>query len=191
MIGLFQENGPCGVDSHGSVYNNPYSWSNVSNMLYIDQPVQVGLSYSIPVPGYSNKILVPGYVDSYTKDVITLPSPDCPNYAENLECGTYSYPNISLTANSTDTASVTFYRTLQGFMGAFPKYSREDFHIATESYGGHWGPVFSEYIEQQNRQSLCGAKKINLQSLLVINGWYDPIIQYEAYYNFTVCMTFP
>lgn len=41
MIGLFQENGPCGVDEDGNVYSNPYSWSNVSNMLYIDQPTQV------------------------------------------------------------------------------------------------------------------------------------------------------
>jgi hypothetical protein len=69
MIGLFQENGPCGVDINGAVYSNPYSWSNASNMLYIDQPTQVGLgfpcehlqylicekvgfSYSIPVSGY-------------------------------------------------------------------------------------------------------------------------------------------
>ena len=33
MIGLFQENGPCGVDIDGNVYSNPYSWSNASNML--------------------------------------------------------------------------------------------------------------------------------------------------------------
>jgi carboxypeptidase C (cathepsin A) len=41
MIGLWQENGPCGVDIDGNIYSNPYSWSNVSNMLYIDQPTQV------------------------------------------------------------------------------------------------------------------------------------------------------
>lgn len=33
MIGLFQELGPCGVDSNGNAYNNPYSWSNASNMV--------------------------------------------------------------------------------------------------------------------------------------------------------------
>lgn len=33
MIGLWQENGPCGVDSDGNVYSNPYSWSNASNMV--------------------------------------------------------------------------------------------------------------------------------------------------------------
>lgn len=48
MIGLWQENGPCGVDIDGNVYSNPYSWSNVSNMLYIDQPTQVRC-----VPKYS------------------------------------------------------------------------------------------------------------------------------------------
>lgn len=41
MIGLFEENGPCYIDAEGSVINNPYSWNNVSNMIYIDQPTQV------------------------------------------------------------------------------------------------------------------------------------------------------
>ncbi|RAL08463.1 alpha/beta-hydrolase [Aspergillus homomorphus CBS 101889] len=177
MIGLFQENGPCGVDSNGSVYNNPYSWSNASNMLYIDQPVQTGFSYSIPVPAY---------VDSGTSNVVSLPSTNCPDYAAGQSCGTYSYPNISLTANSTDNAAPNFYRALQGFMGAFPQYSRQSFHFTTESYGGHYGPVFNEYIEQQNANLPHGAKKIKLESVMIGNGWYDPIIQYQAFYNFTV-----
>src|ERR1700731_4675515 len=33
MIGLFQELGPCGVDADGNVYDNPYSWSKISNMI--------------------------------------------------------------------------------------------------------------------------------------------------------------
>lgn len=41
MNGLFIENGPCTVDKNGNVVNNPFSWSGVSNMLYIDQPTQV------------------------------------------------------------------------------------------------------------------------------------------------------
>lgn len=41
MIGLFQENGPCGVNPAGEVTFNPFSWNNVSNMIYIDEPTQV------------------------------------------------------------------------------------------------------------------------------------------------------
>ena len=52
-------------------------------------------------------------------------------------------------------------------MGVFPQYSRNGFHFATESYGGHYGPIFNEYIEQQNALKLPGAKKIRLESVLI------------------------
>ncbi|CAJ2510284.1 Uu.00g061840.m01.CDS01 [Anthostomella pinea] len=175
MIGMFEELGPCRVDYFGNVYSNPYSWSNVSNMLFIDQPSQVGFSYSTPVPAYATD-----------NGIVVLPDATCPDYAPADSCGTYAYPNITLTANSTTNAAPNFWKTLQGFMGAFPQYSRNGFHFATESYGGHYGPVFNAYIEEQNALNISGAKHIELESVLIGNGWYDPIVQYQAYYNFTV-----
>ena len=80
----------------------------------------------------------------------------------------------------------TLQATLQGFMGAFPQYSRKGFHFATESYGGHYGPVINEYIESQNAKNIPGAHKIMLKTVMIGNGWYNPLIQYQAYYNFTV-----
>jgi hypothetical protein len=130
MIGLFQELGPCGVGPDLKPFNNPYSWSNVSNMLFIDQPTTVGLSYSVPVPAYK-------YNTGDDEFIVQLPNNTCPDYAQSLgTCGTWSKPDPALTANTTAGAAPNLWLTLQGFMGAFPNYARNGFTFTTESYGG-------------------------------------------------------
>lgn len=54
------------------------------------------------------------------------------------------------------------------------------------SYGGHYAPIISEYFLEQNEKNIPGAQPINLEGVLIGNGWYDPLIQYQAYYNFSV-----
>ncbi|KAF1984927.1 putative serine carboxypeptidase [Aulographum hederae CBS 113979] len=177
MIGLFQELGPCSIDADGNVVDNPYAWNEVTNMIFIDQPTQTGFSYSIPVPGYT---------DPNSGDIVTLPNNTCPDYATDWGCGTYSYPNVTLTANTTLNAAPRFWSTLQGFLGAFPQYAGNPVFFSTESYGGHYGPVFSNYILKQNAANITGATHIDLAGVLIGNGWFDPLVQYESYYNFTV-----
>ncbi len=176
MIGLFQELGPCRIDKDGNVVNNPYAWNEVSNMLFLDQPVATGFSYASPTPAYI----------SSSGNIVTLPNNTCPDFAQGLECGTYSQPNVSTTVNSTEAGARSFYRAIQGFMGALPQYARESFGYATESYGGHYGSIYTRYILEQNAKAVKGTKKIQFDSLLIGNGWYDPAVQYEAYYNFTL-----
>lgn len=61
-------------------------------------------------------------------------------------------------------------------------------------YGGHYAPVFNEYIVEQNAAidagNLSGAHKIDLEAVLIGNGWYDPLLQYGGYYNYTVDNTY-
>lgn len=78
LIGLFQENGPCMINDNITAVYNPYSWNNISNMLYISQPVGTGFSYQeqgqgafSPYPGD----FIPNVTDSDTSGVWPLLDP--------------------------------------------------------------------------------------------------------------------
>jgi carboxypeptidase C (cathepsin A) len=56
MLGLFHANGPCRITNDSSgVTLNPYSWNNISNIMYIDQPIGTGFSYGNTSVGTSQQ----------------------------------------------------------------------------------------------------------------------------------------
>lgn len=46
LTGLFMELGPSSIDKDGKVKYNPYSWNANASVIFLDQPVNVGFSYS-------------------------------------------------------------------------------------------------------------------------------------------------
>ncbi|KAG7194951.1 carboxypeptidase C [Scheffersomyces spartinae] len=128
MTGLFFELGPASVGEKLKPINNPYSWNNNASVIFLDQPVNVGYSYS------------------------------------------------SSSVSNTVAAAKDVYAFLELFFKQFPEYNKkQDFHIAGESYAGHYIPQFaSEILSHKDRS-------FELSSVLIGNGLTDPLVQYEYY----------
>ncbi|KAL2260509.1 hypothetical protein VTK26DRAFT_5453 [Humicola hyalothermophila] len=127
LTGLFLELGPASIDKKLKVVNNEFSWNNNASVIFLDQPVNVGYSYS------------------------------------------------GSSVSNTVAAAKDVYALLTLFFHQFPEYATQDFHIAGESYAGHYIPVFaSEILAHKNRN-------INLKSVLIGNGLTDGFTQYEYY----------
>ncbi|OIW34035.1 hypothetical protein CONLIGDRAFT_206495 [Coniochaeta ligniaria NRRL 30616] len=127
LTGLFLELGPSSIDKKLNTVYNPHSWNQNASVIFLDQPVNVGYSYS------------------------------------------------GSAVSNTVAAGKDVYALLTLFFHQFPQYAKQDFHIAGESYAGHYIPVFtSEILSHKNRN-------INLKSVLIGNGLTDPYNQYEYY----------
>ena len=189
MIGALQENGPCfvGEDSN-STYFNPYSWNNEVNLLYLDQPVQVGYSYDT----LHNATLDLGA----SAGDFTIANPTISNFSEGLPqqnntfyVGTFASQNLTFTANSTSHAATALWHFAQTWFEEFPFYKphNERVSIWTESYGGKYGPVFSKFFQTQNEKISNGTIRgpgvhyINLDTLGIVNGCIDSLAQDLAY----------
>ncbi|ORY70308.1 carboxypeptidase S1 [Pseudomassariella vexata] len=91
--------------------------------------------------------------------------------------------------NSTVTAAPFVWNLLQAFYAHFPEYECRDFGIFTESYGGHYGPEFAHYIQEQNAAIEEGdleGDKINIVAVGINNGWFDSTIQERAYIDYAL-----
>jgi carboxypeptidase C (cathepsin A) len=98
----------------------------------------------------------------------------------------FSYGTDSVT--STVTAAPLVWKLIQAFYASFPQYESRDFGIFTESYGGHYGPEFAKYIQDQNKAN--AGEKINIVALGINNGWFDATIQEKAYVQFSYNNTY-
>ena len=190
LIGALQENGPCFVnDDSNSTYLNPWSWNNEVNLLYIDQPVQVGFSYDTLINGTLD--LAPSIEEGFFGGTLSLSnfSEGVPKQNNTFMVGTFASQNLTYTANSTVHAATALWHFAQTWFEEFPYYKPHDEKISiwTESYGGKYGPAFTNLFQKQNEKINNGTIKgpgvhyIHLDTLGIINGCIDSIVQDLAY----------
>ncbi|KAF7539045.1 hypothetical protein G7054_g2424 [Neopestalotiopsis clavispora] len=179
MTAALGENGPCLVSSDSKdTILNPWSWNNEVNMLYIDQPVQVGFSYDKLINGTIDEVASPFKVTPHE----SLASA---NLSATVLGGTFSSGNPLSTANTTVQAAKAAWHFMQIWLTEFPHYRPDNnsFSIWAESYGGHYGPTFSDYFEQQNERITNGELDekdtipLRLDTLGIINGCLDMAVQ--------------
>ncbi|KAM4062888.1 serine carboxypeptidase [Hirsutella rhossiliensis] len=184
LLGLFSENGPCEVVERGledyDTVAREWGWDRASNMLFIDQPNQVGFSYDTPTNGTFS---------AFNGSASTPPSrPDdsLPPWASAN--GTFSTNDPRGTANTTRAAAMAAWHAIQGFLTTFPQYQPSAnasvaLSLVAQSYGGVYGPVFAETWEAQNQKRLTGVLNRNttlelrLTSLGIFNGCVDSALQ--------------
>ena len=132
-------------------------------MLYLSQPVGVGFSYSAEAPGS---------VNGFTGDFHSAPI-------------TGEWPLINAGAiDTTKLAAVAAYHTIQAFFTSLPHLDSDiqskSFNLWTESFGGHYGPVFFDYFETQNQAIANGSVDgyyLSFDTLGIGNGCIDYLIQ--------------
>ena len=194
MVGLFQEAGPCEVvevaQGQLGTQARDWGWDRSSNVLFIDQPNQVGFSYDSATNGSLN--LFTGKIAEPPTDVPSVQP------AITFLNGTFSSNNKNHTANTTEIAAHAVWHILQGFLGVFPQYNPGTYRNSTrpgvvgvnlfaESYGGKYGPAFASLWEKQNLMlkngSITGNKtlEIRLQTLGIIQGCVDDLVQGSYY----------
>jgi hypothetical protein len=175
MRGLLRENGPCSINGDSnSTSNNPWSWNEVSNMIYIDQPVQTGFSYDVLQNSSVDLVtgqIPPAVTNTALQNITVLP-------------GTFPSLNITSTANSSTNAARALYYALQVFIQDAPFHKSSDtrFSVWAESYGGKYGPAIADFILEQNKRIANGQfsgnkvfTPINFDALGIVNGCIDVV----------------
>lgn len=170
LSGLFQEMGPCRITENLTSVLNPWSFSNATNLLFLSQPVGVGLSYQETAVGSKSNV-----TGAFLNE--TQATPD----------GRYSVlkPRDELTIDTSDVAAEAGWNIFQAFLSGLERFGGKSgipktFNVWAESYGGHWGPAFYDYFYQQNQGILNGTVDgipLEFGSFGLVNPYVDATIQ--------------
>ncbi|KAH0845094.1 hypothetical protein AYO21_01646 [Fonsecaea monophora] len=187
---LASESGPCYVNVTGNDTTiNPWSFNNHVNMLYLDQPVQTGLSYDELVNG--------------TFDIETLlitpedfTSAALPATNATFQVGTFSSQNPLHTTNTTVSSARALWHAAEHWLSSFPGYSTSSKKVSIwgNSYGGFWAPetasLFNKKLKTLPAKHPLKTKALTVDTLGITNGCIDFAYSIQGYPQFAYNNTY-
>ncbi|CAG7556388.1 unnamed protein product [Fusarium equiseti] len=175
---------PCyfNPDSNSTTLNK-HSWNNHVNMLYIDNPLGVGFSYTTLANGTLDTLtntFKPVHKHNRTTESIT----DI-HELEEIDLtkipATMHVTDPSTTINGTMAAARTVWRFSQVWFNEFPEYRTKNNNISIweVSYTGFYATMFTAYFLEQNeliksrKHEIKEATVLNMATVGIINGVTD------------------
>lgn len=184
MYGATSDGGPCTILSDSnSTAENPWSWNEHVNMLYLDQPNQSGFSYDTLANSTMDLLFLGGDGFGITpfEDYNGTASANSTFYH-----GTLPSQNLAHTANNSVIAARTIWHFSQVWFSEFPEWKTDDKRISVwgNSYGGYWVSASAAYIQSQNSKVSSGALNasfLDLDTAGITNGCIDQLYQGGLY----------
>lgn len=182
---LVSGTGSCYVkpDSN-STEDNPWSWSTDMNMLYIDQPVSTGYSFTERIRSTINLLFLGSPINETGITPVEAYGGKVPAENTTFLHGTFSEQNPDKTVNSTLSAAKTLWHFSQVWFPHFPQYNTQDKRVSIwgNSWGGFYVPTTATYTMEQNSRIQQGALNgtiIPISTVGWTNGCVDMLYQGE------------
>jgi carboxypeptidase D len=185
--GAVQEAGPCTIlEDANSTANNPYSYNTYVNMLYIDQPVSTGFSYSEKVNSTLDLLFLGLPIEQTGVTPFEAYGGAIPPENTTFLYGTLPDQTPQKTANGTVIAAKTLWHFCQAWFSGFPEYKtcNKNVNIFGNSYAGYYIPLTAEYTLKQNAKIAKGqmdGTTIPIDTVGWTNGCTDQLIQGDYY----------
>ena len=139
LMGLFEEFGPYRPTKNGKLNYNSWTWTKFANIVFIEQPIGVGFSWSTDKTDYISND------DKSAKDNLAF---------------------------------------LLQFFHKYPEFKSNNLYLTSESYGGHYIPLWANEIVNYNKMN---NNTIKLKGLMIGNPYIDFVsgteTQIESYWG--------
>lgn len=188
MFGVGSDGGPCNILSDSnSTEDNQWSLNGYANMLYVDQPVSSGFSYSDEPINSTLDLLFLGSDDISQTGILAFSeyNGSVPMANDTFLYGTWPDQRLSNTANTSLIAARTLWHFGQAWFSEFPhRGGKDSLGFFGNSYGGIWVPISAAYFQKQNNKIKSGeinGKILEIDTIGYTNGCTDLLYQTEAY----------